>query len=90
MQPMVSEVLITGTSVAGALLTVIVISPWIAVLFIPLLPAYDWVRRRFLATAREVKRLDSIAASPIFSNFGETLQVGSACSAVYSSKRFCC
>ncbi|KAK9817530.1 hypothetical protein WJX74_009211 [Apatococcus lobatus] len=72
--PMVSEVLITGTSVVGALLTVIVISPWVALLFIPLLPAYEWVRRRFLATAREVKRLDAIAASPIFSNFGETLQ----------------
>ena len=76
---MVSEVLITGTSVVGALVTVIVISPWIAILFLPLLPAYEWVRRRYLATAREVKRLNSIAASPIFSNFGETLQVHVHC-----------
>ena len=28
-----------------------------------------------MATSRETKRLDSIAQSPIFSNFGETLQV---------------
>ena len=29
----------------------------------------------YVATSRETKRLDSIAQSPIFSNFGETLQV---------------
>ena len=29
----------------------------------------------YVATSRECKRLDSIAQSPIFSNFGETLQV---------------
>ncbi len=73
---MVGEVLICGAMVIGALLTVFVISPWLLLVFFPLIPAYEWVRRRFVATARETKRLDSLAASPIFSNFGETLQVG--------------
>ena len=72
---MVGEVLICGAMLAGSLLTVTAIAPWIALLFIPIIPAYEWVRRRFVVTAREVKRLDSLAASPIFSNFGETLQV---------------
>ena len=72
---MVGEVLICGAMLGGSLLTVTAIAPWIALLFIPIVPAYEWVRRRFVVTAREVKRLDSLAASPIFSNFGETLQV---------------
>ncbi|KAK9867452.1 hypothetical protein WJX84_001002 [Apatococcus fuscideae] len=72
--PMVGEVLICGAMVMGSVLTVIIIAPWMALLFIPLIPAYEHVRRRFVMTAREVKRLDSLAASPIFSNFGETLQ----------------
>lgn len=58
----------------GSVLTVIVITPWMAFLFIPLVPAYEYVRRHFVMAAREVKRLDSLAASPIFSNFDETLQ----------------
>lgn len=79
LQPMVGEVLICGAMLAGSLLTVTVIAPWIALLFIPITPAYEWVRRRFVVTAREVKRLDSLAASPIFSHFGETLQVWPSC-----------
>ncbi len=75
MQPMVSGVLVCGATVIGALLTVFIVAPWMVLLFIPLIPAYEWVRRRFVAAAREVKRLDSVAASPIFSHFGETLQV---------------
>ena len=34
---------------------------------------------RFVTTSREVKRLDSLAMSPIFGQFSETLQVGLPC-----------
>ena len=39
----------------------------------PLVFAYRTVQQYYLATSRELKRLDSIAVSPIFSNFSETL-----------------
>ena len=39
----------------------------------PLAYVYSVVQRYYLATSRELKRLDSIAVSPIFSNFAETL-----------------
>jgi hypothetical protein len=31
------------------------------------------LQQTFIATSRELKRLDSVAFSPIFSHFGETL-----------------
>lgn len=40
---------------------------------LPLLFGYRAIQRYYLATTRELKRLDSVALSPIFSNFGETL-----------------
>ena len=86
---MVGEVLICGAMVMGSVLTVIIIAPWMALLFIPLIPAYEHVRRRFVMTAREVKRLDSLAASPIFSNFGETLQVNLCPPPCFASPLLC-
>ena len=32
------------------------------------------MQTRYIRTSREVKRLDSVALSPIFGHFGETLQ----------------
>lgn len=40
---------------------------------VPLFFLYRAIQRYYLATTRELKRLDSVALSPIFSNFGETL-----------------
>jgi ABC-type multidrug transport system fused ATPase/permease subunit len=45
----------------------------VLVALIPLLFFYSVVQRYYLATSRELKRLDSIAMSPIFSSFSETL-----------------
>lgn len=39
----------------------------------PLAFLYRNVQQYYLSTSRELKRLDSIAVSPIFSNFSETL-----------------
>lgn len=39
----------------------------------PLVFVYRSIQQYYLATSRELKRLDSISMSPIFSNFGETL-----------------
>jgi ABC-type multidrug transport system fused ATPase/permease subunit len=45
----------------------------IVLALVPLLLFYSVVQRYYLATSRELKRLDSIALSPIFSSFSETL-----------------
>jgi ABC-type multidrug transport system fused ATPase/permease subunit len=40
---------------------------------IPLLISYKSVQSYYLATSREIKRIDAITKSPIFAMLGETL-----------------
>lgn len=62
-------------NVMFSLLVVVAVSPLALVPMVPLAAIYERLRRRYVATSRELKRLDSIALSPIFSNFNETLTV---------------
>jgi hypothetical protein len=62
-------------NVMFSLLVVIAVSPLALVAMVPVTAMYERVRRRYVATSRELKRLDSFALSPIFSNFNETLTV---------------
>lgn len=54
---------------------VMVVTPWMALLYVPLGLMYAWVQTQFVTTSRELKRLDSVALSPIYSHFLETLAV---------------
>lgn len=56
-----------------SLIVVILVSPGVAITIVPLALAYSAVQKRYIATSRELKRLDSLALSPIFSHFSETL-----------------
>jgi len=61
---------------ARAMFTLIVIStstPTFIALIVPLSGVYYWVQRYYLRTSRELKRLDSVSRSPIYSHFQETL-----------------
>ena len=62
-------------NVVGSLLVIAFVSPAQLAALIPLGFFYEWYRRLYVSTSRELKRLDSLAMSPIFGNFGETLQV---------------
>lgn len=59
--------------VLAAIVVVIVGSPIIAVCLVPLVPYFLALRRYFLRTSREVKRLDALCRSPVFSLISETL-----------------
>ncbi|KAK9847067.1 hypothetical protein WJX84_012280 [Apatococcus fuscideae] len=61
-------------NVVGSLLVIAFVSPAQLAALIPLGFFYEWARRLYVSTSRELKRLDSLAMSPIFGNFGETLQ----------------
>lgn len=52
---------------------VLFVTPAILVVAVPLAFGYLRVQNLYIATNRELKRLDSIALSPIFSKFSETL-----------------
>lgn len=64
-----------AVNVLGSLLVVVVVSPGMLALLALLFVLYGWLQRRYIAVSREAKRLDSIAFSPIFTNFGESAHV---------------
>ncbi|WIA42403.1 hypothetical protein OEZ86_008404 [Tetradesmus obliquus] len=64
------------TCLVGALLSivvVVVVSPYTVLALIPLGLLYYRVQRLYIATSRELKRLDALAFSPIFQHYGESL-----------------
>ncbi|WWC68420.1 uncharacterized protein I206_102347 [Kwoniella pini CBS 10737] len=63
----------TTTQVVGTVAVIAYGAPFVLLVFIPLGFLYRMVMRYYLATSRELKRLDAVSRSPIFSFFGETL-----------------
>ena len=49
------------------------VAPYVLIIIAPSVLAYYYLQDKFLTTSRELKRLDSLAFSPIFANFSETL-----------------
>ncbi|KAK4685724.1 hypothetical protein P7C73_g4418, partial [Tremellales sp. Uapishka_1] len=63
----------TGIQVIGVVVVIALGAPLVLLAFIPLAVLYRIVMRYYLATSRELKRLDAVSRSPVFSFFGETL-----------------
>lgn len=54
-------------------IVVMLTTPFFALVCIPLFVIYAVVQRFYIATSRQLKRLESVNRSPIFSHFGETV-----------------
>ncbi|KAJ3320038.1 hypothetical protein HDU76_000399, partial [Blyttiomyces sp. JEL0837] len=67
---------------------VITITPMFVVTVFPVMFIYVFVSRRYLAVSRELKRLDSVSRSPIYSMFSETLVGASTIRAYGAEDRF--
>ncbi|KAJ3089424.1 hypothetical protein HK102_006441, partial [Quaeritorhiza haematococci] len=64
------------------------ITPIFLVAIAPIALVYVWVAQRYLNCSRELKRLDSVARSPIYAQFSETLTGVSTIRAYGVEKRF--
>ena len=66
-----------STCIVGTLVTTAVVigvtRGAVLLALVPLVPMYLSVQRHYLATSRELNRLQNVTSSPILSNFGETL-----------------
>ncbi|CAG0885967.1 unnamed protein product [Darwinula stevensoni] len=67
------DVLISAFEVVGALMINIYATPWFLVAIGPIIIVYYFVQNMYVSTSRQLKRLESVSRSLIYSHFGETV-----------------
>ncbi|XP_038152385.1 canalicular multispecific organic anion transporter 1-like [Cyprinodon tularosa] len=74
--------------VLGTLVVICLATPFFAIIIIPLAVVYFFVQRFYVAASRQLRRLDSVSRSPIYSHFGETVAGLSVIRAYNHQERF--
>ncbi|XP_070772711.1 ATP-binding cassette sub-family C member 2 isoform X2 [Enoplosus armatus] len=74
--------------VVGTLFVICLATPFFTVIIIPLALVYYFVQRFYVATSRQLRRLDSVSRSPIYSHFSETVSGLSVIRAYGHQERF--
>ncbi|NXF07516.1 MRP2 protein, partial [Smithornis capensis] len=74
--------------IISTLLLISLATPFFVLIIIPLSIFYFFVLRFYIATSRQLRRLDSVTRSPIYSHFGETVSGLSVIRAYGHQERF--
>nr|XP_025975233.1 multidrug resistance-associated protein 4 isoform X3 [Dromaius novaehollandiae] len=64
----------TLLQIFGVVAVAVAVIPWILIPLIPLFILFVFLRRYFLDTSRDIKRLESTTRSPVFSHLSSSLQ----------------
>lgn len=78
----------TSTQVISVIAVIVYATPFFLAFVLPIGGAYYIVQKRFIAVSRELRRLESISRSPIFTHFGETLTGASVIRAFSQTRQF--
>ncbi|XP_017337542.1 multidrug resistance-associated protein 4 isoform X1 [Ictalurus punctatus] len=74
--------------IVGVIAVATSVIPWILVPVLPLLIVFLFLRRYFLQTSRDIKRLEATTRSPVFSHLSSSLQGLSTIRAFKAEERF--
>ncbi|KAJ3234486.1 hypothetical protein HDU81_001373 [Chytriomyces hyalinus] len=66
------SVLETILGVLGTFVLIIYASPWMVIVIVAIIPVYLYFLKLYRASMRELKRIESIARSPLYAQIGET------------------
>ncbi|KAG5890605.1 hypothetical protein JTB14_005118 [Gonioctena quinquepunctata] len=75
-------------SVIGTLVVISCTTPIFTSVIVPIALLYYFIQRFYVATSRQLKRLESVSRSPIYSHFGETVSGTHAIRAYSQQERF--
>lgn len=78
----------TSFGVLGTFVVIASVTPWFIAVLVPLLVLYYFIQRYYVATSRELQRLNSVSNSPIYSNFGQTIVGAASIRAYQDEQRF--
>lgn len=62
--------------VVATLIVIVAATPAAGLFVLPVMLLYYLVQVIYIASSRQMKRIESVSKSPIYSHFGETLQGG--------------